>query len=178
MNDFFKFDDNRLFFILSLLINIIIAFLSIFILIKYSILISLYPLILLIVLIPISIYTYNEGIHFNYKKGKIIIVYYLTIKIIDMKDVKYFSLIRINKKRKKGLIQKIIDPYKAVDTPPKYVYNNGEVYNIVFYMNKFSNISIYYGRLYKTRSKERVNKQNECFNDIKMRFSKYKGYCK
>ena len=60
----------------------------------------------------------------------------------NMKDVKYFSLEEINKTKKGNLTQKFVDTYDQVNMPSKYVYNNGKVFNIVFYM-KMKKLGIY-----------------------------------
>lgn len=58
-----------------------------------------------------NVYTFYDGIHFDYKKEKIIIVKGMMIKSINMKDVKYFSLEEINKTKKGNLTQKLVDTY-------------------------------------------------------------------
>ncbi len=97
------------------------------------------------------------------------------IKSINMKDVKYFSLEEIKKAKKGNLTQKLVDTYDQVNIPSKYVYNNGKVFNIVFYMKNIGNIKVYYGWLYRTRSIERINNQIEEFKKIKENFMKYKN---
>jgi hypothetical protein len=87
------------------------------------------------------------------------------IKSINMKDVKYFSLEEINKTKKGNLTQIFVDTYDQVNIPSKYVYNNGKVFNIVFYMKNIGNIKVYYGWLYRTRSIERINNQIDKFNN-------------
>ncbi len=98
MNDFFKFNDKRIVSILWLIISIVLLSLLIF-----SIeIIELFIVVLIIFTICIvaMIFTLNEGIHFNYKKGKITIIKGMMIKIIPMKDVKYFNLEEISKVKK------------------------------------------------------------------------------
>ena len=99
----------------------------------------------------------------------------MMIKSINMEDVKYFSLEEISKTKKGNLTQKFTDTYDQVNIPSKYVYNNGKVFNIVFYMKNIGNIKVYYGWLYRTRSIERINNQIEKFNKIKENFMKYKN---
>ena len=131
MNDFFKFDDKRIIFSLFLIIDIILFLLSIFCVISKEFKILLVMIIVLILLIFFTIFIYNEGIHFNYKKEKMIIVNNLMIKSIDMKNVKYFNL--ECKTTKKGkLIHRVFDTYDQVNFSTDHVYNNGQVYNFVF----------------------------------------------
>ena len=173
MKDFFKFDDKRIVSIMFLFLNIFLLFLSIYAIEVFEVFFVL--IISLVGTIICMLFTFNEGIHFNYKKEKIIIVKGMMIKFINMKDVKYFSLEEINKTKKGNLTQKFVDTYDQVNIPSKYVYNNGKVFNIVFYMKNIGNIKVYYGWLYKTRSIERINSQLEKFKDIKEKFMKYKN---
>lgn len=173
MKDFFKFDDKRIVSIMFLFLNIFLLFLSIYAIEVFEVLFVL--IISLIGTIICMLFTFYEGIHFNYKKEKIIIVKGMMIKSINMKDVKYFSLEEIKKAKKGNLTQKLVDTYDQVNIPSKYVYNNGKVFNIVFYMKNIGNIKVYYGWLYRTRSIERINNQIEEFKKIKENFMKYKN---
>lgn len=173
MKDFFKFDDKRIISILWLFISFCILILSILTIKVIEVFVA--TLFLLFITVLATIFTFNAGIHFNYKKGKIIIVNLMTIKSIDMKEVKYFNLQEIHKSKKDNITQIFVDTYDRVDLPSKYVYNNGKVFNIVFYMKNIGNIKVYYGWLYRTKSIERVNNQIEEFKKIKDNFIKYKN---
>ena len=173
MKDFFKFDDKRIVSIMFLFLNICLLFLSIYAIEVFEVFFAL--IILLVGTIICMLFTFNEGIHLNYKKQKIIIVKGVMIKFINMKDVKYFSLEEISKTKKGNFTQKFVDTYDQVNIPSKYVYNNGKVFNIVFYMKNIGNIKVYYGWLYRTRSIERINNQIEKFKKIKENFMKYKN---
>ena len=172
MKDFFKFDDKRTVSILWLFISLCILILSICAINVIEVFVA--TLFELFITVLATIFTFNEGIHFNYKKEKIIIVKGLMIKSINMKDVKYFSLEEISKKKKGNLTQKFVDTYDQVNMPSKYVYNDGKVFNIVFYMKNIGDIKVYYGWLYRTKSIERINSQIEEFKRIKENFMKYK----
>ena len=174
MKDFFKFDDKRIVSILWLFISLCILILSICAIKVIEVFVA--TLFVLFITVLATIFTFNEGIHFNFKKEKIIIIQGMMIKSINMKDVKYFSLEEIKKTKKGILSQKLVDTYDKVNIPSKYVYNNGKVFNIVFYMKNIGNIKIYYGWLYKTNSAERINNQLDDFKKIKERFMKYKNY--
>ena len=173
MKDFFKFDDKRIVSILWLFISFGIFILSILTIKVIEVFVA--TLFCLFITILAAIFTFNEGIHFNYKKGKITIVQGMMIKSINMEDVRYFSLEEIKKPKKGNLIQIFVDTFDRVDLPSKYVYNNGRVFNIVFYMKNIGNIKVYYGWLYRTRSIERINSQLEKFKEIKEKFMKYKN---
>lgn len=173
MKDFFKFDDKRIVSIIFLFLNIFLLFLSIYAIETFEVFFVL--IISLVGTITCMLFTFNEGIHFNYKKEKIIIVKGMMIKSINMNDVKYFNIEEIRKTKKGNITQKFVDTYDQVDIPSKYVYNNGKVFNIVFYMKKVGDIKVYYGWLYKTRSIDRINNQLEKFKKIKENFMKYKN---
>lgn len=176
MKDFFKFDDLRINFILFIIIDIMISLLSIYCILQKEYKILLIIGLILMLLIVITVLIYNEGIHFNYKKEKIVIIQGPSVTTIDMNDVKYFTLEEIKKSRKNILLHPIYDTYDQSNIPSKYVYKNGKVFNIIFYTKKMGIIKIYYGRLYKAKSIVRVNNQIKCFNVIKERFMKYKNY--
>ena len=167
MKDFFKFDDKRIVSILWLFISLCILILSICVIKVIEVFVA--TLFVLFITVLATIFT------FNLEKEKIIIIKGMMIKSINMKDVKYFSLEEINKTKKGNLIQRFVDTYDQVNMPSKYVYNNGKVFNIVFYMKNIGNIKVYYGWLYKTRSIERINSQLEKFKEIKKNFMKYKN---
>ncbi len=174
MEDFFKFDDKRIVFKLFLFICIIVFIELIF---SIKIIEVFVPsLFVFIILIIATIFTYNEGIHFNYNNGKIVIVKGMMIKTIEMKEVKYFNIEEIYKTKGNIITQKLVDTYDQVNLPSKYVYNKGKVFNIIFYMKKVGNISIYYGWLYRTKSIQRINSQLKQFEKIKENFMRYKKH--
>lgn len=175
MNDFFKFDDKRIIFSLFLIIDIILFLLSIFCVISKEFKILLVMIIVLILLIFFTIFIYNEGIHFNYKKEKIIIVNNLMIKSINMKDVKYFNLEYKTTKNGK-FIHRVFDTYDHVNYPTVHTYNNGQDYNFVFYLKDQTTITVYYGWLYRARSVKRIKKQLYNYKSIRDKFMKYKNY--
>jgi len=171
MKSFFKFDDNRVIFITMLLLTLIISIFTIVsILTESAIFTGL--LLITILFIILTVFSYNEGIHFNYKKEKIVIVDGFIIKILNMNDVKYFAIEEVSKKKKKNIVSKFSDSYKQIGQP-SYVYNNGKVFKIIFHLKK-GNLIISYHRLYKTSSIERISKQLSKFQEMKESFMKYK----
>ena len=94
MKDFFKFDDKRIVSILWLFISLCILILSICAIKVIEVFVA--TLFVLFITVLATIFAFNEGIHFNFKKEKIIIIKGMMIKSISMKDVKY-SHIRRNK---------------------------------------------------------------------------------
>lgn len=54
------------------------------------------------------LFSLNEGIHFNYKKEKITIVQGSMIKVINMRNVKYFEIKEIFKVREIILFKKLL----------------------------------------------------------------------
>ena len=115
MKDFFKFDDKRIVSILWLFISLCILILSICAIKVIGVFVA--TLFVLFITVLATIFTFNEGIHFNFKKEKIIIIKGMMIKSINMKDVKYFSLEEINKTKKGNLTQKFVDTYDQVNMP-------------------------------------------------------------
>ena len=174
MKDFFKFDDKRTFSLIWFFLSLFLIWLLIRL--KDVIVVLVPGIVTLIISVLAMLFTYNEGIHFNYKKEKIVIVQGLMINKINMKDVKYFTINEISKPKKGNITQLFVDPVKNINSPSKYIYNNGKVFNIVFYMKRNKTVEVYYGWLYKTTSAERINNQLDDFKKIKERFMKYKNY--
>lgn len=174
MKDFFKFDDRRTFSLIWFFLSLFLIWLLIRL--KDVIVVLVPGIVTLIISVLAMLFTYNEGIHFNYKKEKIVIVQGLMINKINMKDVKYFTINEILKPKKGNITQLFVDPVKNINSPSKYIYNNGKVFNIVFYMKRNKTVEVYYGWLYKTNSAERINNQLDDFKKIKERFMKYKNY--
>lgn len=105
MKDFFKFDDKRIVFKLFLFICILVFIELIF---SIKIIEVFVPsLFVFIILIIATIFTYNEGIHFNYNNGKIVIVKGMMIKTIEMKEVKYFNIEEIYKTKGISLLKNL-----------------------------------------------------------------------
>lgn len=173
MNDFFKFDDKRIVSAILLALSVLMLILSVLAIGVIEVFIA--TITVLVITIIATMFTLNEGIHFNYKKEKIVIVADLMVKTINMKDVKYFSLEEISKTKQSNIKQLFVDTFDQVNMPSKYVYNNGKVFNIVFHMKKIGAIKIYYGWLYRTHSIERINKQLEIFQKIEENFMHYKN---
>lgn len=174
MNDFFKFDDKRVVSSLLLIVSIFLLVLSVFSVKVIEVFIA--SIFALIITIVGCIFVFNEGIHFNYKKEKIVIVIGMMIKTIPMREVKSFVLKEIPKDKKGFFTQIIEDPVDSINLPSKYVYNKGKTFNIVFYL-KEETVTIYYGWLYKTTSLERIDKQLKHFQSIREKFMHYKNNC-
>lgn len=170
MKDFFKFDDKRKLFIIHFILGIFMLIASIFV-IDYVIIFVLFLFVGLFYIIC-SIFILNTGIHFNYKKKKIIIIDFIFIKIINMKDVKYISIEEIHRKRKNVGVPKFADSIDKAIYYSKYVYRNGKVFNIIFHLQN-QDILVYYGWLYKAKSIKRVEKQLEMLQKMKNKFMKY-----
>lgn len=173
MNDFFKFDDKRIMTSISFIISIVL-FILLFVTFKEIEIFILLFLTFMVTLIG-AFFLLNEGIHFNYKKEKIIIVKGMSIKKINMPDIRYFNIEEISK-RKGNIIRRFFDTTDQINLPSNYVYNKGKVYNIVFHTIDGKTIKIYYGWLYKTNSIDRIVKQLEKFKKVKEKFIKYKKF--
>ena len=172
MNDFFKFDDRRIVSSILLTISVFLLILSVLSIKVTEVFWGV--VITLIILVTASIFTFNEGLHFCYKDEKIVIVQGMKIKILSMNDVINISIKEIPKTRKSILTQKLVDTVDRINTPSKYVYNKGKVFDITIYLKNKETVKVYYGWLYRTNSMERIDKQIENFNIIKDRFVKYK----
>ena len=68
MKDFFKFDDKRIVSILWLFISLCILILSICVIKVIEVFVA--TLFVLFITVLATIFTFNEGIHFNFKKEK------------------------------------------------------------------------------------------------------------
>lgn len=174
MNDFFKFDDKRIVSIILMIINCFLIVLSVLAVEVISLFLFLIGA--LIVHTVAFIFVFNEGIHFCYRKERIVIVQGIMIKIIPMANVVSFSVEEIPKEKRGIITQKITDTVDRVNTPSKYIYRNGKTFNIIFYLPDGEKIKVYYGWLYKSRSIGRINKQLGKIYEFRDRFIEYKKH--
>ena len=104
------------------------------------------------------IWIFNQGIIITKKYILILDYFWLTkIKITDLKYAKYEYIKKEKQSYWYGLVHEFYHPstymYKC-----DYVYNNGKVYNIVFYLKDGSKRETYFGWMYKEKNKEKVER--------------------
>lgn len=170
----FKYDDNHKYFVISIVVSLVFLYVAfylqdIFVAYIIGIIISTIGFVGALII-------YITGIQINYKKNKITIIDSLWIRFISIDKVKYISIEEVIKTRKarRGILSPD-SPYGAFWTfSSKYVYRNGKTYKIIFHMKNDSIIESYYGWLFNSKTKERVVKQENKFNQIIKEFMEYK----
>jgi hypothetical protein len=173
-NRTFRYDDSHKYFMILLVISVTFIVLSIYL--NEDVMIFSIFLILSFVGIIGALLIFITGIHFNYNKQKIVIIDTFFVRKIYIKDVQYITIDEIKKPRKKRKWP-FFDgaSYRAFWTvSSKYVYRNGKTFNIIFHMKNKTSVKSYYGWLYKTKSKNRVEKQQLLFNQFIQEFKEYK----
>jgi hypothetical protein len=112
----------------------------------------------LICLLNTFILIYNQGITVG--KKKILIVDYFWFTKINLSNLKRVELKEIKKDKKSnwyGFWNEFYHPYTYM-CKSDYVYNNGRVFKIIFYLKDNSTRESYFGWMYKERSIAKVNK--------------------
>ena len=89
------------------------------------------------------VYYAKKGIKINYQKMKIVIVDDYGKRTLYFKNVKSIYLKEIKKENKGStktffLVPSALGKQEMVEH--KYIYNNGRVFNIIFYLNDGTNI--------------------------------------
>lgn len=101
---------------------------------------------------------FNQGITVG--KKNILIIDYFWFTKINLADLKRVELKEINKSKKNnwyGLLNEFYHPSTYMYNSD-YVYNNGKVFKIIFYLKNNTTKESYFGWMYKEKSITRVNK--------------------
>lgn len=154
----FKYDYNWKMFILCFLYSLL--FLSIFI---WSINKNIVGCIVvgfctIAILFTTFVLIFNQGIIVG--KKNILIIDYFWFTKINLADLKRVEFIEIKKEKKSnwyGLFNEFYHPSTYMYNSD-YVYNNGRVFEIIFYLGDNSTRKSYFGWMYKEKSITRVNK--------------------
>lgn len=154
----FRYDyNNKLLFIYLGLIGIftalsIIWFKHIIILLFASI--TIFSILVLVFII------YPQGLWFNFKKNKLIIIdnaLYHTFKISDILKVSFYEIKKEKRSAFKGFFFEYYHPSTYM-SGCDYVYNNGKVYNITIHLKNGLTFNTYFGWMYKERKKSKIRK--------------------
>lgn len=151
----FKYDYNNKVFIVNIILSAIFLFISILVfenVVGFIILLSM-----AIVLFLVSFFLIRpQGI--KIKKNSIVIMDDIRIEKIKIDNIKYVTFKQISKKKKNrfyGFFIEFFIPYTYM-THCRYVYNQGRVYNVYFYLKNGTIITSYFGWLYKEKRIKKV----------------------
>ena len=100
----------------------------------------------------------NQGIRVT--KGKVIIVDSLYLRTINLSDLKRVEIKEIEKEKKSnkyGFFHEFYH-YSTYMQHCDYTYNNGKVFNIIFYLKNGTTKESYFGWMYREKSEDKVNK--------------------
>ena len=162
----FRYDYNCKMLIICFLVSLLFFIIFVASYEKSLIAFCLSGILFLISLFNSIILIYNQGITVG--KKNIFIIDYFWFTKINLEDVTKVKLKEIEKEKKSnwyGFIHEFYHPatymYKS-----DYVYNNGRVFKIVFYLKDNSTMESYFGWMYREKSLAKVNKvvkKLECF---------------
>jgi len=158
MKKIFRYDYNFKLFIITNIISFIFLLIAVVSYNKYIIAFWLLGIMFFISIINTFVFIYNQGI--RVKNEKVIIVDFLWVTRFKLNELKYAEIKEIKKDKKDnlyGFMHEFYDP----DTymwKCDYVYNNGRVFNIIFYLKDGSTRKTYFGWMYKEKSSAKVNK--------------------
>lgn len=114
----------------------------------------------LICLFNTFVLIFYQGITVGKKNIIIVDDLYLWITKINLEDLNRVELKEIKKDKKSnlyGFLNEFYHPY-TYRCNSKYVYNNGRVFKIIFYLKNNITIDSYFGWMYKEKSIIKVNK--------------------
>ncbi len=154
----FRYDYNYKMLFFSILSSLLFLVIFVASYDKSLIAFCFFGIIFLICLLNTIILIYNQGISVG-KKNVLIIDYYWFTKI-SLADLNRVELKEIKKDKKSnlyGLINEFYHPSTYMYNTD-YIYNNGRVFKIIFYLNNNATIESYFGWMYKEKNIMRVNK--------------------
>ena len=104
------------------------------------------------------LYINNQGI--RVLKNKIIIVDELYFRTINLSEIKYVKLKELKKEKNTNIYGFSHEFYHSSTymTYCDYVYNNGKVFEITFYLKDGTAEESYFGWMYREKNKETVSK--------------------
>lgn len=154
----FRYDYNCKMLIFNILVSLLFFVLFVASYYKNLIAFFIFGLIFLICLLNTIVLIYNQGI--TVLKKSILIIDYFWFTKINLADLKRVEFIEIKKEKKSnwyGLFNEFYHPSTYMYNSD-YVYNNGRVFKIIFYLEDNSTRESYFGWMYKEKSITRVNK--------------------
>lgn len=178
MKRFIKFDDKNYYKVLLFALSIFFLILFIFTFSKTNISIKIINIVFVVVFMILSFNASKIGLTFNYKKNIIrayVPSWHECCKL-KMNEIKQIELVEIKKKRKKrffGTFTKAEVSF-GIYWEPNFVYRNGKIFNIVITMKDDTKHTIFYGMLYKAKSKTRVQKQEDKITSAIKEFIDYR----
>ena len=154
----FRYDYNCKMLIFNILVTLLFFVLFVASYYKNLIVFFICGLVFLICLLNTIVLIYNQGI--TVLKKSILIIDYFWFTKINLADLKRVELKEIKKGKKSnwyGLFNEFYHPSTYMYNSD-YVYNNGRVFKIIFYLGDNSTRESYFGWMYKEKSITRVNK--------------------
>ena len=159
-----------------LIFNIFVSLLFLIILVssydKGLVLFCIFGIVLLICVFNTIVLIYNQGI--TVRKKSILIIDYFWFSKINMVDLKRVEIIEIKKEKKNnlyGFLNEFYHPSTFMYNSD-YVYNNGRVFKIVFYLKDNTTKESYFGWMYKEKNISKINrvikKMERFVNDINL----------
>ena len=164
----FRYDYNYQKFTTSLVISLVLASLGI---VSYFFSDKIVGLVILLVMSVVAVFNAffiigMQGIRVN-KKQQVVIFDKLLIRRLNIQNIKYVSVSQIPKENKSvtyGIFHEFFWPNTYI-YHCDYVYNQGKVFDINFYMKDGTIETTYFGWLYKSKAKQ-VQKVEKRLNEF------------
>ena len=154
----FRYDYNCKMLIVNILVSLLFLVLCVASYDNSLIAFCIFGLVFLICLLNTIVLIYNQGITVG--KKNILIIDYFWFTKIDLADLNRVELKEIKKDKKSnlyGLFNEFYHPSTYMYNSD-YVYNNGRVFKIIFYLQNNTTKESYFGWMYKEKNILRVNK--------------------
>jgi hypothetical protein len=154
----FRYDYNCKMLIINILVSLLFLLITVASYGKGLIVFCIFGLVFIICLLNTIVLILNQGITVG--KKSVLIIDYFWFTRIDLVDLKRVELKEIKKDKKSnwyGLLNEFYHPSTYMYNSD-YVYNNGRVFKIIFYLGDNSTRESYFGWMYKEKSITRVNK--------------------
>lgn len=153
----FRYDYKNRILIFNLLVSNLFLIISVASYEKSLIAFCVFGIVFLICLLNTFILIYNQGI--TVRKKNILIIDYFWVTKVNLSNLKRVELKEIKKDKKSnwyGFWNEFYHPSTYMYNS-KYVYNNGRVFKIIFYLKDNSIKESYFGWMYKEKSIAKVN---------------------
>lgn len=154
----FRYDYNFKLFIITNLLSCLFLFGTIISYNKYFIAFCLFIIMFTINFINSFVFINNQGLRVENDTIKIVDYFWFTkINLADLKRVELKEIKKSKKSNLYGLLNEFYHPSTYMYNSD-YVYNNGRVFKIIFYLKNNTTKESYFGWMYKEKNIMKVEK--------------------
>ena len=155
---FFRYDYNCKLLVISNLPSLVFLTIAIYSYLNSSD--AFYWFALLVIIATINSFAFIRNIGIRIRKGKVIIIDELFYRCFSLSEVKYVKVNEINKEKQSNLYGFLNEfyHYSTYMTNCEYTYNNGKVFEVVFYLKNGTTERTFFGWMYREKNEATVNK--------------------